>query len=198
MTWTRADNNPVNFTGTPIAFPSPVWQNGDHWNFVGQGSRFQTSDPTFHSWTNMGAFVDGGDTSGQWWTTIPNQINGAPPPAGSPNRAVNIGNGADFLLGTYYAENETFVPWSPAGEQPGRVAKLEGGSASWWGATGGADSNGRMMLIGWATPDFNGPAGPGIEFLTRLTGLREVICVRNPGCESSARAHWPPRGPAFQ
>jgi hypothetical protein len=26
MTWTRADNNPVNFTGTPIAFPGPVWK----------------------------------------------------------------------------------------------------------------------------------------------------------------------------
>ncbi len=31
-----------------------------------------------------------------------------------------------------------------------------------------------MLMIGWALGDFNGAAGPGITFLTRLTLLREV------------------------
>lgn len=35
-------------------------------------------------------------------------------------------------------------------------------------------ANDRMMMIGWATPDFRGPAGPGIKSLTRLTLMREV------------------------
>ena len=30
------------------------------------------------------------------------------------------------------------------------------------------------MIVGWAEPDFKGPAGPGITFLTRLTLIREV------------------------
>ena len=47
------------------------------------------------------------------------------------------------------------------------------GQAGWWGAQGGAANNDRMMMIGWVK-DFHGPAGPGIQFLTRLTALREV------------------------
>jgi len=35
-------------------------------------------------------------------------------------------------------------------------------------------ANERMMAIGWATPDYHGAAGAGINFLTRLTLLREV------------------------
>jgi hypothetical protein len=31
-----------------------------------------------------------------------------------------------------------------------------------------------MMIVGWAEPDFHGPAGPGLTFLTRLTLVREV------------------------
>ena len=31
-----------------------------------------------------------------------------------------------------------------------------------------------MFMIGWALGDYHGPAGPGINFLTRLTLLREV------------------------
>ena len=30
------------------------------------------------------------------------------------------------------------------------------------------------MMVGWAMPDYNGPAGPGITFLTRLTLVREI------------------------
>lgn len=120
----------------------------------------------------MGAFAGGGESSGQWWVPVPNQIDGKPPPAGTPNRLVNVGNGAKYLFGTYYANNETFVPYAPGGKP--KVTSLERAHGSWWGASGGTDNNGRMMTIGWATPDYHGPAGPGIDILTRLTLLREV------------------------
>lgn len=178
MTWKRADNNPVVFVGPPIAFPGQVWKSGDHFNFVGQGQRFQSNESTFHTWTNMGSFVGAGEThetSGQWWFPVPNQADGTPPPPGSPNRAVNVGNGAKFLLGTYDSASEMFTPWVGPGDSAPRVADLEGASGSWWGASGGADNNGRAMMIGWATPDFKGPgAGQGFAFLTRLTLLREI------------------------
>ena len=82
MTWARAANNPVNFTGAPIAFPGQVWRNGDHFNFVGQGNLFQTTDPSFHSWTNMGKFTGVSEHSGDWASPVPNQIGGAPSAAG--------------------------------------------------------------------------------------------------------------------
>jgi hypothetical protein len=100
---------------------------------------------------------------------VPNEIDGTPPPSGpgAPNRVVNIGGGATFLFGTW---DNTTENWTSAG----KTAYLEGGHAGWWGASGGTDNNNRMMMIGWATPDYHGPAGPGISALTRLTGLREV------------------------
>ena len=55
----------------------------------------------------------------------------------------------------------------PAGVQ----AQLERGNGGWWGTQ---QANDRMMMIGWALPDYHGAAGPGIKFLTRLTLLREV------------------------
>ena len=167
LLWARAANNPVNFSGAPIAFPGQVWRNGDHFNFLGQGQRFQTADATFHAWTNMGAFDGIGEHSGQWTMPVPAQVGGAPPPAGSPDMAINVNGGADYILGFYNAANESFTP-------SGTVAHLEGGGADWFGGQGGADNNNRMMIVGWAMPDFNGPAGPGITFLTRLTLVREV------------------------
>jgi len=166
--WARAPNNPVNFTGTPIAFPSQIWRNGDHFNFVGQGMRFASTDPTLHAWTNMGEFVDRGEHSGQWWAPTPNQADGSPPPPGTPNHVVNVNGGADYLFGQYFPGNESFI-------SSGQEAHLEGGRADWWGGQGGADNNGRMMIVGWAMPDYTAhPAGPGINFLTRLTLVREV------------------------
>jgi hypothetical protein len=51
------------------------------------------------------------------------------------------------------------------------MAALEGGHGGWWGAQ---QANDRSFMIGWALPDFHGPSGPGINFLTRLTLLREI------------------------
>jgi Glycosyl hydrolases family 32 N-terminal domain/PAN domain len=167
MTWTRAENNPVEFTGAPIAFPGQVWRNGDHFNFVGQGSLFQTKDATFHTATNVGEFTGRTEHSGNWWMPTPNMINGSAPPNGAPNRAVNVNGGADYLLGTYDPATESFTSANV-------TAHLEGGRADWFGGQGGSDNNNRMMIVGWAMPDYNGPAGPGITFLTRLTLVREV------------------------
>jgi hypothetical protein len=171
MKWVRDASNPVKFNGNPIAFPGQVWKNGDHWNFIGQGQRFQSNDSSCHTWDNMGKMVGLGEHGGQWWIPVPNQVDGSPPPAGVPNRLVNVGGGDLYLFGDYHANNETCVPWSPNGEKPGKEAHLEGGKGGWWG---GQMANDRMMVIGWALPDFHGPAGPGIGFLTRLTLLREV------------------------
>ena len=144
--WARADDNPVAFTGLPIAFPGPVWRNGDHFNFVGQGSRFTTTDATFHTWTNAGPFNAEGEHSGQWTFPVPNQVDGTPPPPGTPNLAINVNGGADYELGFYFPSNESFV-------SANINAHLEGGGADWWGGQGGTDNNNRAMIVGWAMPD---------------------------------------------
>jgi hypothetical protein len=169
--WTRDANNPVKFQGAPGAFPGQIWKNGDHWNFIMQGSRYQSNDSHFMTWTNEGKMIGLGEHGGQWWVPVPNQIDGTAPPAEVGNYLVNTGGGTSYLFGEYDPSKETFTPWSPNGEKPGKTAQLEGGKAGWWG---GQSANDRMMIIGWATPDYHGDAGKGIGFLTRLTLLREV------------------------
>jgi len=39
-----------------------------------------------------------------------------------------------YLFGNYDPKAETFTPWAPNGEKPGREAHLENGKAGWWGA----------------------------------------------------------------
>ena len=166
--------------GAGIAFPGPVWKDGNHYNFIGQGSLFQSNDSTFKTWTrkdvNGKGVVGLGEHSGQWWMPVPKAVDGTPPPSGpgAPNRLVNVGGGATFLFGTWDNTTESWTPWKPEGSPDGRTVRVEGGHGGWWGASGGTDNNGRMMMIGWALPDYHGPAGPGIGFLTRLTGLREI------------------------
>jgi hypothetical protein len=157
----------------PIDFPSTIWRNGDHYNFIAQGARFTTKDKSFKSWSRVAPDMIGcGENGGQWWIPTPNQVGGASPPAGTPNYLVNCGGGDTFRIGSYFPANESFV-WS------GKTALLEYGGArkrsetGWWGAQGGSANNNRMMMIGWV-PDYHGAAGPGIRFLTRLSALREV------------------------
>mmetsp|Transcript_18496 Transcript_18496/g.54844 ORF Transcript_18496/g.54844 Transcript_18496/m.54844 type:complete len:499 (-) Transcript_18496:31-1527(-) len=154
----------------PPAFPSTIWKNGDHWNFVDQGSRFTTKDKTFRKWDNADTnFLGGGcrENGGQWWIPTPNQVGGGANPPGTPNQIVNCGGGNVYRMGNYFAENESFVPTGAPN------ANLEHGNTGWWGAQGGPANNNRMMMIGWVR-DFHGDAGPGITFLTRLSLLREV------------------------
>lgn len=152
----------------PVDFPSTIWKNGDHYNFIAQGSRFTTTDKTFRTWSRVEPPMIGcGENGGQWWIPTPNQRDGTAPPPGTPNYLVNCGGGTTYRIGNYHPENETFA-WDGK-----TVANLEHGQAGWWGAQGGAANNHRMMMIGWVR-DFHGDAGPGISFLTRLTLLREV------------------------
>jgi hypothetical protein len=173
QTFTRdTGGNPVQIDlkgAKPIDFPSTIWKNGDHYNFVAQGSRFTTKNKSFHSWTRADdpPFVGCRENGGQWWIATPNQVGGAPPPPGTPNQLVNCGGGTSFHIGDYFPANESFV-WDGK-----RTAELEHGQAGWWGSQGGAANNGRMMMVGWIK-DYHGPAGPGISFLTRLTAIREV------------------------
>jgi hypothetical protein len=152
-----------------------------------QGSLFSTSDSTFSTWTrkdaadgtNVMAPLGGGhENSGQWMMPVPNTVDGESPPSGdgNPNMVINTAGGQRYVFATWDSVKETLTPWTapPGAPSTGQVANLERSRASWWGASGGTDNNGRMMMIGWATPDFHGDAGKGINFLTRLTGLREV------------------------
>ena len=103
----------------------------------------------------------------QWWIPMPNQMDGAPPPAGTPNYLVNCGGGSTYRIGNYFRGNESFI-W----EQSYGVAQLEHGQGEWWGAQGGAANNHRMMMIGWSR-DLNHRFRTD-QFTTRLTLLREV------------------------
>jgi hypothetical protein len=165
QTWTRVENNPVAFEGAAGAFPGQVWENDEHWNFVMQGNRYQSNDSKFHNWTNMGPMVGKGEHGGQWWIPMPNQTDGSPPPTGAPNTIVNVNGGATYLWGNYDPSNESFTPYVPSGATAPKTTVLEGAKGGWWGAQ---NANSRMLMIGWALGDYNGPAGPGIKFLTRL------------------------------
>jgi hypothetical protein len=37
----------------PVDFPSTIWRNGDHYNFIAQGARFTTKDKSFHTWARV-------------------------------------------------------------------------------------------------------------------------------------------------
>ena len=90
---------------------------------------------------------------------------------------MNVGMGDQFLFGNYHRSSETFAFWSPKNETPARQARLEQGTATWFAAQGGLGPDDRMMVLGWATPDYHGPSGgtSGQSLnLSRLTLLREV------------------------
>ena len=36
-------NNPVKFDGKSGAFPGQIWKNGQHWNMIMQGDRYQSN-----------------------------------------------------------------------------------------------------------------------------------------------------------
>ena len=55
--FTKDPRNPIAFEGKGTCFSSQVWKSNDHWNFLADGERWTTKDPTFHTWTA----VDPGD-----------------------------------------------------------------------------------------------------------------------------------------
>eukprot|EP01047_Picozoa_sp_COSAG01_P068094 COSAG01_NODE_9764_length_2350_cov_2.392270_2_plen_246_part_00 len=48
--WVRDPHNPVVFIPkrNSTYFPSTIWKNGNHWNFIAQGNRYQSNDSSFH------------------------------------------------------------------------------------------------------------------------------------------------------
>jgi hypothetical protein len=146
LKWSRAEFNPVTFTGGPkdgIAFPGPIWKEGDHWNFIGQGSLFTSADDTFETWTRkddngtkvMDPLGGGHENSGQWMMPVPKAIDGSEPPSGAaaPNILINIGGGDRYVFATWDKKTETLTPWTAPSGSPktGQVAHLEAARASW-------------------------------------------------------------------
>merc|ERR1740117_2031574 len=125
MKWSRAEFNPVKFsTGVKagIAFPGPIWKEGDHWNFIGQGSLFSSADNKFDTWTRKdkagkGVMADlggGHENSGQWMMPVPNLVDGTPAPsgAGAPNILINVGGGDKYVFATWDNATESLKPWT--------------------------------------------------------------------------------------
>jgi hypothetical protein len=83
LSWTKDTPNPIVFTGKGTAFPSEVWKNGDHWNFLAGGVRYTTKDPMFHTWAAAagGRFINESDRGGMFFGLIANKPDGTHDPA---------------------------------------------------------------------------------------------------------------------
>eukprot|EP01046_Picozoa_sp_COSAG06_P045353 COSAG06_NODE_6257_length_3011_cov_2.619849_2_plen_372_part_00 len=166
LSWEKDAANPLVFQGCPnitgqgcgTYFPSGVWKNGDHWNFMSFGERFTTKDSTFHSWQLAPGPKFGPGSccktvaGGQWITRIPNQIDGTPPDATvAGNSLVSLSDGWQYILGTYDRETETWTPtiFNGTTNPPGVVNFGNGrdDDAVQWGV--GQWAGDRMLNIYW-------------------------------------------------
>ena len=145
--WIKDPANPV--VGSLAGYPSQIWKNGNHWNYVADGRRKYTTDETLHSWqgaTTGGGFPRGG-SGGQWFQPLPGTVDGGPPPAGSPNYVISVSGGNTYNLGWYYPGNETY--------RAGPVsATINYGMQSGWAAMQSLQSDDgglRMVHIAWLT-----------------------------------------------
>ena len=127
--WAKDPRNPVAFSGPGACFPSTIWKNAQHWNFLSNGRRYFTDDPTFHTWQRSNITAEGfpaGGRGGQWFVRLPalspaSPTRGAAPqPAKLPTHVINInhytgdlGGGNKFELGVYHPGNES---WTRLGE----------------------------------------------------------------------------------
>jgi hypothetical protein len=75
----------------PVDFPSTIWKNGDHWNFIAQGARFTTKNKSFTEWTRVVEsdpaapdMIGCHENGGQWWIPTPNQCVAASASASRP------------------------------------------------------------------------------------------------------------------
>ena len=110
-------DGPIEFHGKGTCFPSQIFKSGDHWNFIADGERWETDDPSFRSWTAIdpGSALNGsegwptGGNGGEWIVPLPRTVSGDPPPPGSPNRVVSVRSGNQYLLGTYDPAKERFA-----------------------------------------------------------------------------------------
>ena len=146
LSWTKDAANPINFTSgaltTPYDTPGQLWKNGDHWNFLILGTRYTTTDPSFHTWgvAPGDKFAKFGETGGQWFSPIANLADGSAPPEGSPRWMMNVGAGNTYALGEYHRDNETWTTIKAA-------AIIDHGPDAAWMA--GQFAGERFMNIGW-------------------------------------------------
>ena len=100
-------------------FPSGIWKNAGHFNFVANGQRFSTTDASFHTWSRQagGSFPAGG-RGGQWFEALPYVSSAGgqqPSQGGQPTHLINTNHytgdtgGNRFQLGEYYPSNESWA-----------------------------------------------------------------------------------------
>ena len=108
--WVKDEANPVIGLAGLAGYPSQIWKNGDHFNYVAGGTRISTNDPTFHTWSgrDRGHFPGGG-AGGQWFQPLPMTVSGHAAPAGSPTYVISTGGGQRYALGWYHPANESFT-----------------------------------------------------------------------------------------
>jgi hypothetical protein len=142
LSWTKDTPNPIAFEGQGTSFPSEVWKNGDHWNFIAYGTRYTTKDPTFHTWGAAPGpkFINAGENGGQFFGLIANKADGTPPGPGAPTHMINIAGGNQWSLGKYNPTNESYDRMVDASID-------NGPNANWMTGQFAGD---RFMNIGWA------------------------------------------------
>lgn len=108
--WVKDHANPVVGSAGLAGYPSQIWKNGDHWNYVAGGTRISTEDSSFHTWNgkDRGHFPGGG-AGGQWFQPLPMTVDGQEAPAGSPTYVISTGGGQRYALGWYHPSNESFT-----------------------------------------------------------------------------------------
>ena len=57
----------------------------------------------------MGKMIGKGEHGGQWWIPMPNQTDGSPPPAGTPDYLVNVNGGATYEWGDCTCSSPAFI-----------------------------------------------------------------------------------------
>jgi len=224
FSWKKDVGNPLAFEGCPnitgqgcgTFFPSNVWKNGDHWNFLSFGERFETTDPSLHLWRQAAGPKFGPGcpdphysngvpctepthtpytpqpivAGGQWFTPIPNQVDGTPPdPKVAGNKMISFSNGWLWQLGTYDADTETWSQTVVNGtaNPPGVTNNGGQDGAVQWGV--GQFAGDRMLNLFWARGMGWGKFGGGLSLLReinfdpRLLGHSTGGLVANPIAE---------------
>ena len=163
--WVKDTNNPV--VGHLAGYPSQIWKNGDHYNYLAGGTRVSTQDPSFHEWTNStrGQFPGGG-AGGQWFQPLPPTADGRAAPEGSPDYVVSTGGGNVFAVGHYHANNESFTVMNTCTVDHSRQ----------FGWAGMQMAGGRMFNIAWVHGQNSGP-NSALSLLRELNYDSAVKCL---------------------
>jgi sucrose-6-phosphate hydrolase SacC (GH32 family) len=191
LNWTKDAKNPVQFISgeltTPNDTPGQVWKNGDHYNFLIDGRRYTTKDPSFHTWGVASVkFADFGEQGGQWFSPLARLANGSAPPASAPGWMMNVGGGNVYAIGDYHRENETWTTVQ-------RASIIDHGPDASWMV--GQFAGGRFLNIGWMK---HGPPmlAESADHASADTDFRRRARIRHPAAEFLAEAlHAPVPSP---